>query len=112
MCVCHICRASARDITGKELPSEYDAFIRSSLCYIGLLVEIGDLEIYLAKPVKTEQSVLAYLVQLATLRGNKGVSAFSSFCSAAPRRPCPVYLGSLHLQARGLSNAFTVQKCC
>ncbi len=64
-----ICRAHGEEFTGKESPSDHSAYIHSTLKCTGLFIEIDDMDKFMEKP----QLVLAMLVELSKLPGNRGV---------------------------------------
>ncbi len=68
-CLFYICRAHGEAFTGKVSPSDNNAYIHSTLKTTGLLIEIDDMDEFLVKP----QLVLAMLVELSNLPGNRGV---------------------------------------
>ncbi|KAL0045118.1 hypothetical protein WJX82_008931 [Trebouxia sp. C0006] len=63
-------RAHGQACTGKESPSDNSAYIHSTLQSTGLFIEIDDMDEFLVKP----QLVLAMLVELSNLPGNRGDS--------------------------------------
>ncbi|KAL0029481.1 hypothetical protein WJX77_010794 [Trebouxia sp. C0004] len=62
-------RAHGEAFTGKQSPSDNNAYIHHTLKSTGLLIEIDDMDEFLVKP----QLVLAKLVELSKLPGNRGV---------------------------------------
>jgi len=85
-CFFHICRAHGEAFTGKESPSDNDAYIHNTLKSTGLLIEIDGMDEFLVHP----QLVLAKLVELSKVPGNRGVGTLPSFVKLAHKACCCV----------------------
>ena len=80
----YICRAHGEAFPGKESPSDNNAYIHSTLRTTGLLIEIDNMDKFLVKP----QLVLAMLVELSKLPGNRGVGTLPQLCEVLAIQQC------------------------
>jgi len=92
-CLFYICRAHGEAFTGKVSPSDNNAYIHSTLKTTGLLIEIDDMDEFLVKP----QLVLAMLVELSKLPGNRGVGKLPQPCEVSTRGMLLSSDSSLHI---------------
>lgn len=75
----YICRARGEAFTGQESLPDNNAYIHSTLRTTGLLIEIDDMDEFLLKP----QLVLAMLMELSKLPGNRGVGTLPQHCEVS-----------------------------
>ncbi|KAA6427510.1 MAG: hypothetical protein FRX49_02173 [Trebouxia sp. A1-2] len=81
-------KARGEAFTGQESLPDNNAYIHSTLRTTGLLIEIDDMDEFLLKP----QLVLAMLMELSKLPGNRGVGTLPQHCEVIILGIMPAYI--------------------